>query len=134
MQKKNKKVLCMLIWKGHSVLHLRDRGKPIIKNWASSLLIKMKRIYVCVYRHTYLGVHMSCSFVSSRAEGMASGKARDLSLFILLHVLKFKLCESITYSKKKKTEGPFYFSISIVGDAVPLTHTQSSSWKYIVFL
>lgn len=116
---------------GHLDLHLRERRKQISENW-TSLLIKMERIYVCICRYTDV---QNSSFVSLRAEGMVNGKARDLSLIILLHVLKFKLHERNIYLKKKKTsEFSTKYSISIVRGALPLTYTQSSSRKYIVFL
>ena len=37
--------------------------------------------------------------VAPRAGGMVNGKVRDLSLFILLYILKFEPCKSTTYSE-----------------------------------
>lgn len=94
-------------------------------------------VYVDILKWVYRCLKWFIRFLKGRGDG-------DLSLFILLQVLKFKLRECITYNddnnnKIKKTWGSillqsFLQSISIIRGALPLTDTQSSSWKYIVFL
>lgn len=64
---------------------------------------------VCVYAYMYntqvhthtfcLHVHISRIVCRIEGRGTVNGKARDLSLFILLYALKFQPCESINYSK-----------------------------------
>lgn len=67
---------------------------------------------------------------------MVNGKARELSLFLFLCVLKFKLCESITYLKKWRLPTPevsIQYSHSQRCSALNL-HTKTPPPRNILFV